>query len=913
MNNVINKYFTSHLKNILKNSQRYSGTKKNQEIEIIDIFRATLDEEGSVAFNILRNIPIFPNEKKANAIKKTKKKTKKLEDLVFSKKAHKMIINAIKLAQEFHFPYVGTEHLLFSILESFDEDTYKIIGNDKEELKNVVAQLKRVMKAADEVIEDPLFFINYPSKKEKQDILFENKLKKDIHEDNFIGEISDYFSSLLKKRNGNLNNTSPQSFLNNARPSFGMIMGGAEKKKSFLEHFGRNLNEDVARGKADPVIGRDKEIEELVRTLIRRSKNNPVLVGDPGVGKTAIVSGLAQKIVDREVPPSLIGKKVISLDLGLLVAGTSFRGEFEDRFKRVLEEAEGDPNVIIFIDELHNLVGAGSAQGSLDAANIIKPALARGLLRCIGATTGEEYSRYIEKDGALERRFQPIWVKEPNKIDATKILKGLRKHYEDYHNVKIADRAIDKTVDLANRYINDRFLPDKAIDLLDEAAAFVVQDEHRQGTTSRLQSIEKQKERLSILKEKMVQNGNLDLAADLQKDEKELNRVIKDLQVKVAEERRLIPVVDDSDVAQVLAKKLNIPFELIMEDATERLEDLAKKLKENMKGQNKVIDRVSATLKRSLVGIADPERPATAFLFVGPTGVGKTYLAKLLAKEIFLKPEALIRVDMSEFNEKHTVSRLLGSPPGYVGHGEYNVFTDKIRKNPYSVVLFDEIEKAHPEVFHIMLQVLEDGFLTDGNGKKISFRKSIIIFTSNLGNDEFLKRAMGFSDNEKTDSYSGKKSSIESKNNKREKTMVKKKLREFLKPEFLNRLSEIVFFQPLGNSEIKEITKIELTKLSKRLLATKKIKLVVDKDVIKILAQKCVSRNDGVRIIRRLIQKKIEEPIAHGILAGKIVRGTKVIIEKGEKGTSKFKVKIVLRKISKVQAGVKTEPAYSKK
>jgi len=883
MNNLVLRYFTGHLKNVLEQSQRLAADRqKENEVRLPELLAAMAREKGSVAFNLLGTLSTLKSLSKGP--KGTKNTNKPAGLLPFSGPAHQVIIGAIKAAQEFEFPYVGTEHLLFSVLERADNEIVFMLGNNKNEIKNLLGQLKKVMARMIDPTRESLIVIDQIQPEEKggspdDKLLKDNEKEKEADREfvqGIMDEIGDLFASLLQKNPGSGKKISPIGFFQPMRPSFGIMppMGAGpkqEKEVKFLDYFGRDLNREVTLGKTDPVVGREKEVDDLICILMRRTKNNPVLVGEPGVGKTAIVSGLARKIVEKEVPPAMVDKRVVALDLSLLVAGTSFRGEFEDRFKRVLQEAEDDSKVILFIDELHNLIGAGSAQGSLDAANIIKPALARGSLRCVGATTVEEYHRYIEKDGALERRFQPVWVKEPSLAQTVKILKGIRRHYEDFHSVKISDRAIAETVRLANRYLTDRFLPDKAIDLLDESAAYVVADEHRQGTTKKLQRLETQLEKLCQMKEKMVQENNLEMAASLLKSEKELTRVIRDLEKRVLAERQFIPVVDERDVAEVLARKLNLPSELIMESPTQKLSELAKELNKKLKGQPEAIEEVAATLKRTLAGIADPERPATALLFVGPTGVGKTYLAKLLTRELFVKPDALVRIDMSEFNEKHTVSRLLGSPPGYVGYGEANNFTDKIRKNPYSLILFDEIEKAHPDVFHILLQVLEDGFLTDGLGRKINFRNTLIVFTSNLGNDEFLRETMGFDQigNEQAAQTIGKK----------EKNLIKQKLEDFLRPEFLNRLSNVVYFKPLTFSEVKEIAVLEVKKLKKRLSAAKKISLTVDAKMIKDIARKSLNKKEGVRILRRLIQREIEEPIAQLLLEGKIERGAAVSFE----------------------------------
>lgn len=869
MKNIILRYFTAHLKNVLENSQYAAARRKKgrRKVEIMDILKALTLEKGSVGYNLLKNLKVFKiiGENvgtKQCSVPKNARRGPKIP-VPFSFESHNLIVGAIRAAQEFQFPYVGTEHLLFAVLECNDKEIINTISADNSELQQLIEKIKRVMSKSFELREDPAVFMDF-AEKAKPEIEKNNAEKQKILQD-VMGEMSQLLLSLMEKKKRKDAESLSGNFFHPYRPPFGIVTPSVNKTERFIEHFSRDLNKETLAGKIDPVIGRAKEIDDLVTILMRKFKNNPVLVGEPGVGKTAIVAGLARKIVEKDVPPVLLGKRIMVLDLGLLVAGTSFRGEFEDRFKRILDEAENDPAIILFIDEMHNLVGAGSAQGSLDAANIIKPALARGELRCIGATTLDEYQRYIEKDGALERRFQPVWVQEPSRVDTVKIIKGIRRYYEEYHSVKISDLAIKEAIKLSSRYITDRFLPDKAIDLIDESAAYVVRDEHDRGTTKKLHRLVMQKERLGRIKEKMVKNNNLEMAASLKRSEKDLEEIIFDLERKVTEERKFIPVVDERDVAEVLSRKYNLPLELVLESAAQRIRNLPKNIKKQFKGQDEVVTEVTATLKRTLAGIADPERPATAFLFVGPTGVGKTYLAKLIARELFLKEDSVIRVDMSEFNEKHTVSRLLGSPPGYVGYGETNSFTDKIRKNPYSLVLFDEIEKAHPEVFHILLQVLEDGFLTNGTGRKINFRNAIIVFTSNLGNDEFLKGLMGFS--EKT-----RKTVVGTA----EKVKIRGVLEDFLRPEFLNRLSNIVFFKPLGVQDLKEIAALEIKKLKTRLLETKKLKLEIDEEILGNFAKKSYDKKEGVRLLRRLMQREVEEPIAKGLLGKRIYKGAKI-------------------------------------
>jgi len=677
------------------------------------------------------------------------------------------------------------------------------------------------------------------------------------------------FSSLINNNNhalGGKNSFSvppPQIAGRKFRPSFGLINFANNGHLEFLEHFARNLNQEVLAEKVDPVIGREEETENLIRILMRKFKNNPVLVGDPGVGKTALISALASKIINREVPPALSNCVIYSLDLGLLVAGTTFRGEFEERFKNVIEEAEKNPNVILFIDEIHNLIGAGSAQGSLDAANIMKPALARGLIRCIGATTSEEYHKYVEKDGALERRFQPIWVKEPSLKKTELILEGVKKYYEKFHRVKIAPEAIKKAVFLANRFIPDRFMPDKALDLIDETASFVVMDEYRKSSAKQFQRLTLQKEKIEKMKNRIVQNNDLDLAEALLKNERDLKLLMDRVAKKVKQEKKFLPIVSEKDVITILAKKLNLPPELLAETTDERVDRLPQALKEKIKGQNEAVKTIVSTLKRSLTGIADPLRPSVSLLFVGPTGVGKTYLAKVLAKEIFLRSDALIRVDMSEFGEKHTASKLLGSPPGYVGYGERSDFMEKVRKNPYSLLLFDEIEKAHPEIFNLFLQILEDGHLTDATGKKINFKNTLIVFTSNLIGSEFTKKTLGFG---------GKKGSL--KKQTIPETVIRRRLEEFLKPEFINRLTEIIPFNPLGKKELKAIAKLEIEKLQKRLRKKKNLILEVDPKTEEWLANKSLDNKEGVRLLRKSIQRDLEEKIAAYLTSKKIKKNS---------------------------------------
>ncbi len=863
MKNIISRYFTVHTKNVLIKAEKIAMCRNKKQVEIVDAFLALAQEKGSVGASL---IPLIKESTK-------KTHTQKIKNLPFSRELKTVLLQSLKVAQAFQFPYVGTEHLLYAIVESDDKKTLAVLQKNSIDSRNILNQLNKILSKSTDLASDPLIIIPDQKKKAKKKIADGSNLKTQQNDrQDFIydvmSDINDLVQSIIdKKGKGEFDPEKTNRQL--MRPSFGLVNSGKKTVTKFLDYFSRDLNQENLEGKNDPVVGRDKEIDGLVRILMRKNKNNPVLVGDPGVGKTAIVSGLSQRIIDRNVPESLLGKRIMSLDLGLMVAGTSFRGEFEDRFKRVLEEAENDSSIILFIDELHNIIGAGSAQGSLDAANILKPILARGRIHCIGATTIEEYHKYIEKDGALERRFQPVWVKEESLEDTEKILMGLKPFFEEYHRVKIADGAIKKVVELSNKFMTDRYFPDKALDLLDETAAYVVQDEHQKGASRDFQKLLSQKEKLSLLKEKMVKNNNFIVASSILEEEKLLEKNILEINKKVLAERELIPVVSEMDVAEVLSLKIDIPSELILETIGERLAKMESTLQESIKGQDEALKKISFNLKRTLSGISDPERPATALLLVGPTGVGKTYLAKTLAKELFLRPEALLRIDMSEFSEKHTVARLVGSPPGYVGYGEKNYFSDKVRKNPYSLILFDEIEKAHPEVFNILLQVLEDGMLTDNLGRKINFKNTLIIFTSNLGNDEFLKEVMGFGNSkEEFKSISKDKAS-----------RIRKRLEEFLRPELLNRLTDIIYFKPLSEDSLESIARIEIEKLKKRISEKKSIGLFVGEKLIKDLAKKSVDNKEGVRLLRRMIQQKIEEPISEAILSGKTEKNSKIFID----------------------------------
>lgn len=633
-----------------------------------------------------------------------------------------------------------------------------------------------------------------------------------------------------------------------------------------LNEFGRDLTVQAAEGKLDPVVGRENEIERVIQVLSRRTKNNPVLIGEPGVGKTAIAEGLAQRIVANKVPEILAGKRVVTLDLSSMVAGTKYRGEFEERMKKVMEEIRLAGNVIVFIDELHTLIGAGAAEGAIDAANILKPALARGEMQCIGATTLDEYRKHIERDAALERRFQPIKIGEPNAEEAIAILNGLRDRYEAHHRVKITDEAIRAAVNLSDRYISDRFLPDKAIDLIDEAASKVRLRSYT--APPNLKELEEIIDNLKKEKEAAVKRQEFEKAAEIRDEEQrkreELNEIRKKWEASREQDTSL---VGPEDIANIVSSWTGIPVNKLAEEESTRLLKLEEILHEKVVGQQEAVGAVARSIRRARAGLKDPKRPIGSFIFLGPTGVGKTQLARTLAEALFGDENALIRIDMSEYMEKHAVSRMVGSPPGYVGHDEGGQLTEAVRRKPYSVILFDEIEKAHPEVFNILLQVLEDGRLTDTKGRVVDFRNCVLIMTSNVG-ASFLKReSLGF--------ISARDEETE---HKAMSSRIMEELKKIFKPEFLNRIDEMVVFHQLNREHLIKISLILTGDISKR-LKEQGFELVIDSNALEYLASKGDDPTFGARPLRRAIQKYIEDPLAEKILEGRFKPGDSIIVE----------------------------------
>ena len=734
--------------------------------------------------------------------------------------AQRVLELAIGTASQFEMPYVATEHLLFGIIMLPNSKAGRIIiagGGDISFLRNELEGL----------------FANGQS------------------EETFGGDGSHEFMF-----------SAPSSKTNS----------DSKSKTPVLDGFATDLTKLARDGRLDPVVGREKEISRVISILNRRTKNNPVLIGEPGVGKTAIVEGLALRIADETVPELLLSKRIMMLDLASVIAGTKYRGEFEERLKKIIDELKSNDDLILFIDELHTIVGAGAAEGAIDAANIFKPALSRGEIQVIGATTLDEYRKYIEKDSALERRFQPVMVPEPTLAETIQVLKGIRKKYEEYHRVKITDAAIEAAAKLSKRYINDRFLPDKAIDLIDEASSLLKVEK---GSVSKdIRNLEKNIKEIKGQKEQAVIEQHYAEAADLKQKEDLLGIELEKVRKKEGMADNGL-AIDEESIAEVIANMTGIPVTRLVEKEQLSLIRLEDKLKKKIIGQDIAIKEIASSIRRSRTGISDERRPIGSFIFLGPTGVGKTELAKVLAAEMFGDSDALVKIDMSEFMEKHNVSRLVGAPAGYVGFEEGGQLTEIVRRKPYSVVLFDEIEKAHPDVFNMLLQILEDGYLTDAKGLKVDFRNTVVIMTSNVGaTDFYATKEIGFVQEV------GKKKQEAHQKKISEKVLVE--MRKKFRPEFLNRVDKLIVFRALDKADVKRIANLQLQKVVGR-LKDQKIKLTVTEQAKSVLVDKGYDIENGARPLRRTIQDMIEDPLANGILNGDFKSGDIVsVVKDGE-------------------------------
>ncbi len=797
----------------------------------------------------------------------------------YTKNAQKVFDSARKQAASLGHNFVGTEHLLLALLitkgvasevlkengVSYDKIVDLIEDNLSTDSNTLVAERAEMTPRAQKIID------NAPIEAERLGTTSagtEHILIALLKEHECIAV------RLLNTKGINVQKlyvdllTATGQDMTAAKNEYMMQKGRKGKSNTpMLDQYSRDLTALAKEGRLDPVIGRESETRRLVQILSRRTKNNPCLIGEPGVGKTAVVEGLAQKIIQGDIPGNLQEKRVLVLDLSGMVAGSKYRGEFEERIKRSLREVSQSGNILLFIDEIHTIIGAGGAEGAIDAANILKPALARGEIQIIGATTREEYRKYIEKDAALERRFQPVLVEEPDEEETMEILRGLRGCYEEHHHVNITDDAITAAVKMSVRYVNDRFLPDKAIDAIDEAAAraglsLYLPSPELRGLETELAAYEKQKED-AICQEDFA------LAGELKKRQTECRKKLEKLKKEMENSRGSGEItVTEADVAGVIADWTKIPVQKLQEEESERLRLLEEELHKRVIGQDEAVSAVAKAVRRGRVGLKDPNRPIGSFLFLGPTGVGKTELSKALAEAVFGQENEIIRVDMSEYMEKHSVSKMIGSPPGYVGYEDGGQLSEKVRRHPYSVILFDEIEKAHLDVFNILLQILEDGHVTDAQGRKVSFKNTIIIMTSNAGAQQIISpKHLGF----------GTKEDAEA-DYKKMKEDVLEEVKKIFKPEFINRIDEMLVFHTLSQENIQEIVKIMIAALNKRLEAQMGITLDVSKEAVEYLAKSGFDKDYGARPIRRSIQTKIEDELADRVLSGEIRMGEKVAV-----------------------------------
>ena len=808
----------------------------------------------------------------------------------FTARAEKAIEIANEAALELGHNYIGTEHLLYGLAKEGTGVASKVIENQDVTADDILQEIEMLIGTGEPLTQGESMGFTPRSKRVIENAFVEaRKLGSEFigTEHILIGIMREGDSVAVrimmdldidprKLYNEIMKVIEEDGIDSNAPRSAGERNSGSFNSTPTLNQFGSDLTKQAREGKLDPVIGRKSEIDRVIQILSRRTKNNPCLIGEPGVGKTAVVEGLAEKIVADDVPEMLKNKRVVSLDISGMVAGAKYRGDFEERIKKCLSEVKKAGDVILFIDEIHTIVGAGSAEGAVDAANILKPLLARGEVQVVGATTLNEYRKYIEKDSALERRFSPVTVGEPTEDETIKILEGLRDKYEAHHNVKISEGAIKAAVELSTRYINDRFLPDKAIDLVDEAASRV-----KMRTYTMPDSIKEIEEKIVALdreKEEAIRVQDFEKAATLRdKENEQKDKLEKEKKKWQSKNSKNVQNLNEEDIAEVIASWTKIPVQKITQDENDKLKHLEGTLHKRVIGQNEAVEAVSKAIRRGRVGLKDPNRPIGSFLFLGPTGVGKTELSKALAEALFGNEDAMIRIDMSEYMEPHSVAKLIGSPPGYVGYDEGGQLTEKIRRKPYSVILFDEIEKAHPDVMNMLLQILDDGRLTDATGRTVNFKNTVIIMTSNVGARMITdKNVLGFSQG--ADKKEGEEKEYETI-----KKDVMAELKKQFRPEFINRIDDIIVFHKLNEDDIKQIIEIMLKQVQKR-LKEQEYNVEIDDSVKELIAKKGIDANYGARPLKRAIQSNVEDRIAEAILDGKIIphKKAKIVAENDE-------------------------------
>ena len=836
MKNPIQDKLTSRLKNILTNATKTSQEMKQARIGTEHILYGMTLEAGSLAYSILKKFGLTP-EFVRGELDKIAKTAHWQEEL--SAHTRTVFEKGARTAFQYHHRYIGTEHILFGILSLKDCTAYKILEKSTVDTKALMQQVQIVLKSTSH-FPDLSNFLGIPAQP----------------------SVSPTQTALQKR--------GPIDPMLDEEPST------KKAKTPAFDFFTQNLTQAAAEGKYDPVIGRSKEIDRVMSILNRKTKNNPLLIGDPGTGKTAIVIGLAQRIAAGAVPAKLQNKKILVLDMASILAGTTFRGEFEERIKELMRELENDEDAVLFIDEIHTIVGAGSAGGSLDAANMLKPALTRGEISVIGATTMDEYRKHIEKDSALERRFQPVQVKEPTQEETTAILEGAREAYEQHHGLTVTDEAIKAAVEMSVRYVPDRFLPDKAFDLLDEAASTLQLKLAGTDEAQGANQLKKQLDHLQEKKEKAIEAENYEEALLVKREEDLLNEKLAAYTRKMsAKKGNQRPEITREHIANIVAESTGVPVTRLLKSELKKLTNLEDILRRHIIGQEEAIKSLARYVRRSRAGIASPNRPLGSFIFLGPTGVGKTETAKVLAREVFEDESALIRVDMSEFMEAHSVARLIGAPAGYIGYEEGGKLTEQVRRQPYSIVLFDEIEKAHSDVTNILLQILDEGELTDQHGKHVNFRNTIVIMTSNIGSHELSQQArMGFALKEE----SGMKETVQSRYDELKDTVLKE-LRNKMAPELLGRIDQVIVYSPLQQNDLQAITDLQVQELQKRLQG-KQITLEVSKGVRDEIAEKAFREGAGARPIRRIIQELLEDPIASSVVAEELSEGHSVLAKK---------------------------------